>query len=295
MEPLAVFQALMIALAAAVAVEALRSTNLRTRIIFWVLFAAFAAVAMATTFIAAAWPAAAAAMSWLGSSPVILLLVFLTCLLLVQKPWRRQSEAVATTNPAELVGLETRLTGLIDGLKSDIRSKDETFAANIANLQEYGVATRALAVGEITGVKEGIHAIRQSLAAAYHRERLLEWSRWLDSESLRLGKPLAEGKVMAEDEWADWKSASLYWEHAVSEWAKYAAHYIPREPMDDIKKINAEALNEDWGAKAHQFPASDPEGLRVYKTFRIYVRNWAAMRDVVHELVRRLAFEGAPA
>lgn len=172
-----------------------------------------------------------------------------------------------------------RFTGEMDHLKEYLREMLQTIGSNHDALQD-----------RINAIEDVQSQNAEAFLAIYHRERMLALATRIDRESLELGKPLAEGKVMNEEEWTNWKSSALQWESVVHQWAQWAAFYSGRNPMDDIKRINVEGLDENWGAKPDQFP--DPEGLRVYKTFRIYVRNWANINKVVHEKVRRKAFEG---
>ena len=92
MNALAAFQVLVLTMAAAMAVEALKpSYSTKWRAVFWVLFVILAIGGIATNQIAAAWPAASAFMAWAGSGPVPLFLAFLAWVLWLQKPWRRVS------------------------------------------------------------------------------------------------------------------------------------------------------------------------------------------------------------
>jgi len=180
---------------------------------------------------------------------------------------------------AEISGLDRRLIGALDALKEHVRSENESLRMGLHVLEE-----------KITDLRGQIDGQQRALLAIYHRERMLAIADVLDRDSLELGRPLDDGKTMDEEEWESWKADAQQWEIRAHEWAKWAAFYCGRDPVDDIKRITVEGLNENWGAKANQFP--DPEGLRIYKTFRIQVRNWACMRDVAHEKARRTAFEG---
>lgn len=180
----------------------------------------------------------------------------------------------------DMEGVDTRLTGSLDGLKEHVRSEDESLRMYLEVLE-----------GRLTDLTARSQAQQGALLAIYHRERMLALAERIDRQSLELGKPLAEGKVVNGEEWEAWKAERQQWESVVYQWAQYAGFYLGREPMDDIKRINSEGLDENWGARADQFP-SDPEGLRIYKIFRIHVRNWANISKVAHDKVRRMAFEG---
>ena len=193
---------------------------------------------------------------------------------------RDLEEEISAINQT-LVGLEKRLTSELDSFKGSVAGQHESLRMYLQVLE-----------GKITDLKGTSQAQQGALLAIYHRERMLSVASEINTRAMELAVPLAEGKVMDAGEWEAWKSERLQWESSVAHWAQYAAIYAGRDPMADIKRINSEALDEDWAAKAHQFP-SDPEGLRIYKTFRIFLRNWANISAVVHERVRRIAFEGA--
>jgi hypothetical protein len=182
-------------------------------------------------------------------------------------------------NISDMAILEKRVTGALDGFKESVQSANEDLRTHLEVLER-----------KVADSNAKIQNQQEALLAIYHRERMLNIAQGIDAKSLELGVPLANGKMMDQHEWEDWKRDCLQWESTVHQWANYARIYLGREPMDDIKRINSEGLDQNWGAKADQIP--DPEGLRIYKTFRIYLRNYANIRDVVHEKVRRKAFEG---
>lgn len=193
-----------------------------------------------------------------------------------------------------IVARDTEITQHLDAVESGGRD----YAKGLYDALLVQIATEA---GERAGLSETaskrldehrsiLAGHDEALLAIYHRERMLALAKHIDAKSLELGVPLAEGKVMSEEEWEAWKSERLQWESTVHDWAGWARFYLGRDPMEDIKRINSEGLDENWAAKADQFP--DPEGLRIYKTFRIYLRNYASIRDVAYAKVRRKAFEG---
>lgn len=93
MNALAAFQVLVLAMAAAMAVEALKPTYSRGwRALFWMLFAILGVIGIATNNIAASWPGASSFMVGIGSSPVALFLAFLAWVIVLQRPWRRTAE-----------------------------------------------------------------------------------------------------------------------------------------------------------------------------------------------------------
>jgi hypothetical protein len=195
----------------------------------------------------------------------------------------RLAELESSNANGGVAGVEKRLTGALDGLKESVRSEDESLRMYLQVLE-----------GKLTDQQALIQAQQESLLAIYHRERMLGLARWIDDKAIELGVPLSEGKVVDEVEWGAWNRERLQWEAKVAEWAGFAGFYLGREPMDDIQQITSAGLDENWGAKARQFPP-DSDGLRIYKTFRIFLRNYAKVRDVVHEKVRRKAFEGVQA
>ena len=97
MGPLAAFQVLVLAMAAAVAIEALKpSYPAKVRLVFGGLFAVCGVVGIATTRVAAAWPAASSVMVWIGSSPVAFFFGLIGWLIWIQKPWASSGPSVVT-------------------------------------------------------------------------------------------------------------------------------------------------------------------------------------------------------
>lgn len=129
-----------------------------------------------------------------------------------------------------------------------------------------------------------------ALLAIWHRERLLSLADIAQKRAAKLIDALANGKTLNEEEWEHWQKTMLSWQGDLVQWSAFAVFYLGREPMDDIRSISADDYEGDWTVTHDQFP--DPEGLRIYKTFRIYLRNWRTLREVIHDAVRRQAFEG---
>lgn len=156
MNPLAAFQVLVLAMAAAIAVEALKPTYAREwRIFFLAVFATLAVLGLATTQIAAAWPAASSFMVWVGSSPVVLFLAFVTWIVVLQKPWRRSRPFDETAFDARIEAAIVRHIG--EGLQREtvaetFKASDgrfgpivEHFEGVTKRLSEGGAATEKLA------------------------------------------------------------------------------------------------------------------------------------------------------
>lgn len=116
MNPLAAFQVLVLAMAAAMAVEAFKPSYSREwRIGFWVIFGILAIAGIATNQIAAAWPAASSFMAWAVSSPVTIFLAFITWVIVLQRPWRR---VPASAPVSEDAALKAEIGDIEDRLKS---------------------------------------------------------------------------------------------------------------------------------------------------------------------------------
>lgn len=135
----------------------------------------------------------------------------------------RNLKAEVQTLLNRVAGNDSRFASEMDNLKLAGRADNETVRSNHDALQD-----------RIRSLEDRQSQNNEALAAIYDRERMLTLAKVIDRQSLELGKPLAEGKVMNEKEWEDWKMSALHWESVVSQWANYAGRYYGREPMDDI-------------------------------------------------------------
>lgn len=108
MGPLAAFQVLVLAMAAAMAIEALKPSHpARVRSTFLGLFAVCGLAGIVTNQVAAAWPAASSVMVWVGSSPVTFFFALIGWLIWIQKPWVSSGPSVV----ARQTGLQSALLG----------------------------------------------------------------------------------------------------------------------------------------------------------------------------------------
>lgn len=179
--------------------------------------------------------------------------------------------------------LEARLTEQIETLNNATRSYMEGAAAGFADrLKEHR--------SWIAENESRIQTLQWSLTAIWHRERMLELSEEADQISQPMIASLIQGNVLDLDEWHNWRVQMQRWQSTISSWSTFAQFYLGSDPMLEIKRIDAEKFDEEVGVRHHQIP--DPEGLRVFKTFCIYYNNWMNLRAVIHNLVRRQAFEG---
>jgi hypothetical protein len=184
-------------------------------------------------------------------------------------------------------GVEAKLTERLEAIEAGAR--DYTKGRSDA-LQERLDEHRSLIQEHAVSLLAFSEATRFSITAIYHRERMLDLADEADAMGMALAKLPSHGSQLSEAEWEQWKSDRRIWESKISQWGGWAVFYLGREPMDDVKRINEEAFDEDWGVSHTQIP--DPEGIRIYKTFRIYLRNWYNLKKVAHERVRMQAFEG---
>lgn len=211
--------------------------------------------------------------------------------LFLSNEWRRQSLALhhnpklSNTSSAELASLRTEVAGLLNVKKAIVDDYQRILGIE-ARLDD----RISRAESEIAGHEAALDAYKLSLLAIYHRERLLSLSSKASERAKQLADRLSDGNVLEEGAWNDWRSNMAAWEHDLLEWSRYAVVYLDREPMNEIKKIESSDFEGSWSVSHAQFP--DPEGIRHFKTFCIYRRNWENLRKVVHDRVRRQAFEG---
>ncbi|HEX8481911.1 MAG TPA: hypothetical protein VF650_08420 [Allosphingosinicella sp.] len=176
MNPLAAFQVLALAMAAAMAVEAFKPTYPKEwRIAFWVVFGILAIAGVATNQVAAAWPAASSFMAWAVSSPVTIFLAFIAWVIMLQRPWRRspgssyddtalRADIVEASNLANLLhmgGMEThKKTEQVEG-KLDLTI--ELFGERLEKLEKGAADAKRAA--------EASHERINSVVAAMDRVR----------------------------------------------------------------------------------------------------------------------------
>lgn len=129
-----------------------------------------------------------------------------------------------------------------------------------------------------------------SFLAIWHRERMLALEAEADGISQSMISALLHGVELDLEGWHAWREKMRLWESKVSKWSDFGQFYLGSDPMITVKRIDAEEYDEEVGVRHNQIP--DPEGLRVYKTFYIYYRNWMNLRATVDHAVRKQAFEG---
>ncbi len=166
---------------------------------------------------------------------------------------------------AEAVGLSKGLTESLDEQRSLIQEQQVAFHANS-------------------------EATRFAIMAIFHREILLSIASRIENVAEDLTERLSNGKELTDSAWDAWQVAYQLWIHEINQWGNWAVFYLGRDPMNDIQRLHPSDYDGDWAVKHHQFP--DPEAIRVYKTFRIFLKNWQALSEVVHQRVRMQAFEG---
>lgn len=198
-------------------------------------------------------------------------------------------------------GLEIRLSERIDALESGILERVAgtknalvmqlaTEAANRAGADESLSSRIDEHRSMLSGHDMVFEAHKWALLAIYHRERLLASADKISALANYLQDRLTNGQILTQPDWNAWLGSMQVWEANLHHWSGWAIFYLGHEPMDDIKRIEASDFDGEWSVKHDQFP--DPEGIRFYKTFEIYRRNWESVQNTVHDLVRMQAFEG---
>lgn len=205
---------------------------------------------------------------------------------------KRVRGAIGSDIDARLKRLEVAVEGIAEDRKaiisdyqrmSGVEAKlTERFDEHRQLLKEHGTAIEA-------------HRLANSYAhlAMWHRERMLSIACEIDGIAEDLIRRLANGSTLTEQEWGSWLANYQIWLASTNRWSAFAAFYLGREPNKEIQRIHpSDYDDEGWNVTANQFPESEPEAIRHYKTFRIFLRNWEALSKVIHERVRMQAFEG---
>ena len=143
----------------------------------------------------------------------------------------------------------------------------------------------------IREMKLDIENQKWATLAIYHRERMLDLAKQIDTLGDEVAMRDDLSRHLDEADFERWESKFFQWRETLGEWCHYASFYVGHNPQNDIEQIDESGLNQNWSVKAEQFPDG---GIIKYKTFRIYLRNWVHARDVVHGKVRMQAFEGQP-
>ena len=305
--PLAAFQGLALALAAAVAIDA-RREEAPWRYIFFIVAALLGLVGIFARSIGAEFPRALKAMQDLGGSPIVWFIALMAAYVIARPYWKnslsnREGEGNLDWRPivadiqltsSRIEELEKEISGLAE--KSETKPKSGDLLALHTEAMEMDKKVRASVGGDIEKISKAIKEIKLSIEdqkwaqlAIFHRERLLDLAKRIDElgDEVALRENLDRHFDQAEFE--EWESRFLEWRSVVGQWCRFASFYVGRDPQDDIESLTENGLNENWGVKSEQFPDG---GIIKYKTFRIYLRNWCHIRDTVHQKVRAQAFEG---
>ena len=143
-------------------------------------------------------------------------------------------------------------------------------------------------------LEESVEAHRQaqrfSILAIYHRERLLTAAREIEEIADNLKQRVKGGASLSKQEWGSWLANYQLWLANTNRWSDFAIFYFGKDPTDEIQRLHPTDFDGDWNVTHDQFP--NPEDIRRYKEFCIFHRNWEAVSKVVHDKVRRQAFEG---
>jgi hypothetical protein len=324
MNPLAAFQVLVLAMAAAMAVEAVKPTYTRQwRVVFWLLFAVLGVIGITSNQIAAAWPDASSFMVWVGSSPVTLFLAFVAWIIILQKPWRRPPAPpppyddtalrgeIAELNTVLEVGLEMGRKEAAEGIKrlgAGLVERIEAAKATAQGARDYAEGTNH-SVSETLGTLEkeqrlfiqrmetwvgnlrreirlGFKGVDQGFAAIYARERLLEMAYDLTEVGDRLTAP-SRGEALGE--WAEWESTAGAWHKAVEAWARLAEKYRVGT-VERVFDVPPSEYKKNWRVEDYSiFPGH--EAIHEYKTLCIISRNFHVERKSVDQYMLSKAFE----
>jgi hypothetical protein len=308
MEPLAAFQVLVIAMAGAMAVEAVKPDQKRKGL-FWAAFAVLAFVGIMTNSMAAAWPAASKVMVWIGSSPITFLIVFLGWVAYLQKPWRRASgnvlgsddTAFAPSNDEDVRKLTrsmSELTKIIpklieDGetLKERVVVLDAKYAGELAgakaateHLRGEWIATRSLDADALNGSFENVYL---ALEAIHDRQRLTTIEAQLN---LNVAALLVQDDTPNYDEvsWKQWEDQEDRWRTNVELWCERAAKYLPNVREQVFATPERSYRGGGWPSD-NLF--GDSIRVHAYKTFLIIWRNLGDLRGEIARRVHLAAFE----
>lgn len=302
MEPLAAFQVLALTVAAAIAVEAFRSAGGK-RLIFCAAFVVAAAIGVFTKLVAALWPAASWAMTWVGSSPITFLLVFLLWVAFLQKPWRRRGvdlrELEVVGDAESLRKLTLSLSLLVERISENEERQNADRATlsnlggvidevrqNIADLEKRIIAANSLTADNLA---LRFKNIQLALKAIWHRERMeLRRDKIIDAAKA-LSRPETLHEILNVEAWEKWEAVEELWREDLRKWCELAECY--QEGVTDAVFETTEGdYRSKWGIQDSQFPNSD--AVYAYKTFAILHRNWGRLVDNVEGQVNLAAYNG---
>ena len=313
MNPLAAFQVLVITMAAAMFVEAVKPEQ-KARMAFWGMFAALAVLGVATNAIAGAWPAASAVMIWIGSSPITFLIVFLGWVAYLQKPWRRVKAGgidLAALTSAEYNSLAedvhklrlsvSGLCELAEELREKIAVVDATRAAEglglkqaVDQLREQYTSHHSLNADNLRAQFDNIY---MAMAAIGNRERLNRLAEDIDGIADDLSAPTTDPDMKFDEAaWAIWIELEEKWRDKLNRWCELAEPY--KKGVSKAVLATPEHLYraKDWKIRDSQFPSTDTSNaVHAYKSFRIILSNWKNEWGNVNWRMSQAAFSGQAA
>lgn len=327
MNPLSAFQGLAIAMAAAMAVEALRATSTRPRAIFWALFIILAIVGITTNVIASSWPKASGVMAALGSSPITLFVVFVGWLIFLRKPWQKVSVEFDTHSPdgaaiaasaltqfrERIDQAESELVKLIETAKQELQTTKRQVAEIEEKLpiiiQDYQTVSAKLAQAEerdkaleidLGDVRRGCatledkvtineKCVRESLYAISAREQLQELAAEIEQDADDLYRRLKAGENYTKEDWDKWTNVEHHWERSVKRWVDVARWYA-KDVKNNVLTVDDKEYDDAWDVQDKQFPTAD--AVRRFKRHRIIHRHWQMMQEAVEHGLQSVAFQG---
>lgn len=305
--PLAAFQGLSIALAAAILIDTRKEPTPR-RYIWFSVAAVFGLVGVFARAIGAEFPRALTAMQELGGSPITWFVALTAIYLVARFRWEDVSLSEAPADFSDWHGLvadiqssntkiekiEAELSELAE--KAEAKPKAGDLLTMHLEASEMDKKVRAVVGSDIEKLAAAIRDLKQenedrkwAQLAVFHRERMLDLAGQIDALGDEVGLRETPNRRFDQAEFEQWESKFLEWRSLLGQWSRYASFYVGRDPQNDIQSLTEAGLNENWGVKSEQFPDG---GVIKYKTFRIYLRNWSYFRDAVHQKVRAQAFEG---
>jgi hypothetical protein len=186
-------------------------------------------------------------------------------------------------------GLEVRFSDMLDGLKRQIRSDNETIRSNHGALQEKIVALEAGADLDRRQVRTQVYSIFNALAAVYHREQLRDWAATIEAMANELRAPTTHDQHLTHDQWEQWATNERTWRTLLTQWCDLAACYYPGI-KEHVLTLSEEQFMQTGVAKATQFP--EPEAYTAYKAFCGRLKNWHNWQGEAERAVHQAAFNG---
>jgi hypothetical protein len=206
----------------------------------------------------------------------------------------------------EIVKLQSRVASLEGEVKDGQDSSGNTMLRILERVQklEEGLSKteRSIMIGlqrveaaqslDNSYMRTQVASLYDSLAAVYHRERLGELAKAIESKAEELSFPTNEKLDLDEDSWPWWEARYLQWKAIVEEWTSLADSYsegIGKKVLD----IHPDQFQQKGQATAAQFP--DTESFIIYKGFWIVLKQWQNWRQEAERAVHQVAFNGGTA